>query len=189
MGEVDTQAGASAVLVTSPGVTAADGDPGDPSTVVGVTYSFDAETWLERWGMDRERAVAVSVGETTRSAAVATSTESTPAGATVDGRSTGVSTQVDAGVVETVPSERAVGEVGATVHAYLDEWAAHGPTVYVDALEDVVDATDAEVAFRFLHVLVARATETGGRVVVSLDADAVPDHVPETFAPLFGTRV
>lgn len=188
MGDADTQAGANAVLVTSSGATAAEGDPRDPSTVVGVTYSFDAETWLERCGMNRERAVAVSVGETTRSAAAAASTESTPVAAAGDSH-TSASTQVEAGAVETVPSKRAVGQVGATVHAYLDDWAAHDPTVYVDALEDVVDATDAEAAFRFLHVLTACATEAGGRVVVSLDPEAVPSHVPETFSPLFETRV
>jgi hypothetical protein len=187
MGGVDTQGGASAVLVTSPDVTAADGDPREPSTVVGVTYSFDAETWLERWGIDRERAVAVSAGEKTRSAAVATRTESAPGDA--GDSHAGVPTQVDTTVVETVASERDVGEVGAIVHEYLHEWAGHEPTVYVDGLESIVDATDAEVAFRFLHVLVARVDEAGGRVVVSLDADAAPQHVTETFSPLFDERV
>lgn len=187
MGGVDTPGGASAVLVTSPDVTAADGDPRDPSTVVGVTYSFDAETWLERWGIDRERAVAVSAGERTRSAAVATRTESTP-GDGDDGHAA-VPSQADVGVVETVASERAVGEVGATVHEYLHEWASHEPTVYVDGLERIVEATDAEVAFRFLHVLVARAEAADGRIVVSLDADAVPEYVAQTFSPLFDERV
>jgi len=184
MGGVDTPGGASAVLVTSPDVAAADGDSRDPSAVVGVTYSFDAETWLERWGIDRERAVAVSAGERTRSAAVATATESTPVG----GDGPGVSLQVDAGTVETVPSASDVGEVGTTVHEYLDEWAADEPTVYLDGLADVVEATDVEVAFRFLHALVARTGEADGRVVASLGGGGVPKHVVETVAPLFDER-
>jgi len=184
MGGVDTIGGTSAVLVTSPDVAAADGDPRDPSTVVGVTYSFDAETWLERWGTGRERAVAVSAGERTRSAAVATATKSTPDG----GDRLDASLQVDAGTVETVPSTADVGGVGTTVHDYLDEWAVHEPTVYVDGLADVVAATDVEVAFRFLHALVARAGEADGRVVASVGGSGVPQHVVETVAPVFDER-
>lgn len=173
-----SDAGGDTVLVTASGVAAADGDLADAAAAVGVTYRFDAETWLDRWGNDRERAVAVSAGEQSRSAAAVTRSESVPSG---PGEET---LQVEAGVVETVPSESDVGSVGAAVHAYLDEWREQRPTVYVDSLADVVDATDVEVTFRFLHALVARARDADARVVAAV-GDDLPEHVVGTFAPLF----
>lgn len=185
-GTIDT--GGDAVLVTAPGVAAADGDPVDrdsvdASAVVGVTYRFDAETWLDRWGDGRELAVAVSAGEQSRSAAATVGgAENGPAGPDGD------QVQVGAGVVEAVPSASDVGAVGATVHEYLAEWGNHRPTVYVDSLADAVDATSAEVAFRFLHALVARSRDVDARVVVSV-GDDLPEDVVATFAPLFGRVV
>lgn len=174
--------GGDAVLVTASGVAAADGDPADAAAAVGVTYRFDAETWLDRWGNDSEHAVAVSAGERSRSPAAVAQSESVssaPSGPSGD------PVQVEAGVVETVPSASDVGLVGAAVHDYLDEWGDYEPTVYVDSLADVVDATDVEVTFRFLHALVARASDADARVVASA-GENLPAHVEETFAPLFG---
>jgi hypothetical protein len=181
-----SEAGADAVFVTAPGVAAVDGDPmaGGPretSAAIGVTYRFDAETWLDRWGAGREFAVAVSAGERSRSAGAAATAGAAP------GSTTGPNVdqvQTEAGIVETVPSVGDVGAVGATVHGYLDEWRDHHPTVYVDSLSDVVNATSSEVAFRFLHALVARARDADARVVVSV-GDDLPEHVVGTFAPLF----
>jgi len=184
MGGGASDEGEDAVLVTASGVAAADGDPGDAAAAVGVTYRLDAETWLDRWGRERERAVAVSAGERSRSAAAATESASVTAGGRGRNGPGGGPVQVEAGLVEAVPSPEAVGAVGAAVHEYLDEWASYDPTVYVDSLADVVDATDAEVTFRFLHALVARAREADGRVVAAT-GEGLPSHVEETFAPLF----
>lgn len=181
-GASDEETGA--VLVTASGVAAADGDPTDPAAAIGVTFRFDAETWLDRWGNDREHAVAVSAGEQSRSAAAVTQSSSVSAGRSGPSGPGGDPVQVEAGVVEAVPSVSDVGTVGATVHEYLDEWSDHKPTVYVDSLADIVDATDAEVTFRFLHALVARARDADARVVASV-GDGLPAHVVETFAPLF----
>jgi len=181
MGGGTTHEGGDAVLVTASGVAAVDGDPVDAAAAVGVTYHFNAETWLDRWGADRERAVAVSAGEQSRSAAAVTGSAAAPDGAGVPGSDP---VQVEAGVVETVPSAGDVGAVGAAVHDYLEAWGEHAPTVYVDTLADVVDATDAELAFRFLHVLVSRAEDADARVVASV-GEGLPAHVVETFAPLF----
>ena len=182
MGGGASDGAADAVLVTAPGVDAADGDPGEAAAAVGVTYHFDAETWLDRWGRDRERAVAVSAGEYSRSAAaVAEGGSVSVGGPGGPGADTG---PVGAGVVEAVPSASDVGAVGAAVHEYLGEWSAYEPAVYVDSLADVVDATDVEVAFRFVHALVARAGEADARVVAAT-GDGLPRHVEETFAPLF----
>jgi hypothetical protein len=181
MGGGATHEGGDAVLVAASGVAAADGDPVDTSAAIGVTYRSDAETWLDRWGDDRERVVAVSAGEQSRSAATVTGSESVSSGPRGPGSDP---VQVEAGVVETVPSVGDVGTVGATVHEYLEEWRQYAPTVYVDSLVDIVDATDVELTFRFLHVLVARAQDADARVVASVGED-LPVHVVETFAPLF----
>lgn len=184
MGRGARDEGADAVLVTASGVAAADADPEDAAAAVGVTYRFDAETWLDRWGADRAHAVAVSAGEQSRSAATVTQSSSVSSGQSGPGVPGGDPVKVGAGVVETVPSTSDVGSVGAAVHEYLDEWDEHAPTVYVDSLSDVVDATDAEVTFRFLHALVARARAVDARVVASV-GEGLPAHVEETFVPLF----
>lgn len=184
MGGGDSDEGAGAVLVTASGVAAADGDPADAAAAVGVTYRFDAETWLDRWGHSREHAVAVSAGEQSRSAAAVTQSGSVSSGRSGPSGPGGDPVQVEAGVVETVPSESDVGTVGAAVHEYLDEWAAYEPTVFVDSLAGVVDATDAEVAFRFVHALVARAQDANARVVAAI-GEGLPAHVEATFEPLF----
>jgi len=181
MGGGATHEGGDAVLVTASGVAAADGDPVDAAAAVGVTYRFDAETWLDRWGDDRERAVAVSAGEQSRSATAVAGSESVSSGPRGPG---GDPVEVEAGVVETVPSVGDIGAVGAAVHEYLAEWHEYAPTVYVDSLADVVDATDVELTFRFLHVLVARAQDADARVVASV-GEGLPADVVETFAPLF----
>ena len=176
---------ADAVLVTESGVAAVDGDPTDAAAAVGVTYRFDAETWLDRWGADCEHAVVVSAGERSRGAAVVSGSESASnatSGPAVD------PIEVEAGVVAAVPSASDVGAVGAAVHEYLEEWRACEPTVYVDSLTEVVEAADAEVAFRFVHALVARAREADARVVAAA-GDGLPRHVEETFAPLFDATV
>lgn len=180
-----TEEGADAILVRASGVAAADGDPADAASAVGVTYGIDAETWLDRWGKDAERAVAVSAGERSRSAAAVSRSESVSTSPSGPG---GDPVQVGAGIVETVPSASDVGAVGAAVHEYLDEWRGHEPTVYVDTLADIVDATDVEVTFRFLHALVARAKAADARVVAAV-GEALPPHVEETFAPLFDADV
>jgi hypothetical protein len=184
MGGGASDEGGDAVLVTASGGAAADGDPADAAAAVGVTYCFDAETWLDRWGNDREHAVAVSAGEQSRSAAAVTSSESVSTGPSGPSGPGGDPVQVEAGVVEAVPSESDVGSVGAAVHEYLDEWGAYEPTVYVDSLAEIVEATDAEVTFRFLHALVARARDADARVVAAV-GDDLPEHVVATFEPLF----
>ena len=176
-----SEEGAGTVLVTGSGVAAADGDPEDAAAAVGVTYRFEAETWLDRWGADAERAVAVSAGEQSRSVAAVSHSDPTSTGATGPESDP---LQVEAGVVETVASASDVGTVGAAVHDYLDAWDDHAATVYVDSLTEVVGATDAEVTFRFLHALVARAQDADARVVAAVGAD-LPPHLEETFAPLF----
>jgi hypothetical protein len=157
-------------LVTEPGVGAAEADQGDPDAVVAVTYGADAEPWLERWGTGFDRVAVVSAGERARGAA-ATTPGADPISTTV-------------GVVETVPDAADVAAVGAVVHEYLSAWDA-GVTVYVDGLADVIAASDVETAFRFAHVLLARAEHADARVVASLDRDACPQHVVATFAELF----
>lgn len=176
--------GGDAILVTASGTAAPDGDPADrpdSTAAIGVTYCFDAETWLDRWGASRERAVAVSAGERSRSASVVARSESEPRSPSGPG---GDPVEVEAGVVEAVPSESDVGAVGAAVHEYLDEWTACEPTVYVDNLAAIVDATGSEVTFRFVHALVARARAADARVVATLGAE-IPPHAEATFAPLF----
>ncbi|WP_089668834.1 DUF7504 family protein [Halobacterium jilantaiense] len=175
--------GADAVLVTARGTAAADGDPADrdSAAVIVVTYCFDAESWLDRWGTSQERAVAVSAGERSRSAAAVARSDSGTRSPDGPG---GDPVQVEAGVVETVPSKSDVGAVGAAVHEYLDEWDDCELTVYVDSLGAIVDATDSEVTFRLVHALVARAQDADARVVAAV-GEGIPPHVEATFAPLF----
>jgi hypothetical protein len=161
---------AGSLLVTEPGVGAAEADRRDTSAVVAVAYDADAEPWLERWGGESDRVAVVSAGERTRGAA-ATTPGAEPISTTV-------------GVVETVPDPTDVAAVGEVVHEYLSAWES-GVTVYVDGLADVVDETDVETAFRFAHVLLARAEHADARVVASFDRDAYPRHVVATFAELF----
>ena len=184
MGGGASDEGGDAVLVRASGVAAADSDPTSATAAIGVTYRFDAETWLDRWGDNHNHVVAVSAGEQSRSAAAVTQSRSVSKGGSGPSGPSGDPMQVEAGIVETVPSASDVGAAGAAVHEYLAEWEEYGPTVYVDSLAEIVDATDAEVTFRFLHALVARAQDADARVVASL-GDGLPAHVEETFVPLF----
>ena len=164
----EARLGSTSVLVTG-GDEAADA-VGHESNVIGVTYERDAESWLAQWSGDADRVVVVSVGEQSRGSAAATASADC--------------VEAASGVVETVPRERAVGEVGALVHEYLSAW--EGPTtVRVDDLASVLDAVSTETAFRFVHAVLARTEAGEDTAVVSLDADAYPPHVVDTFAELF----
>ena len=144
----------------------------DASSVLGVTYEEDAETWLGRWNESVEHAAVVSVGERSRSAASASAGGSPLTAVT--------------GIVETVPEESDVGTVGSLVHDYLSAWAdGGGTTVFVDDLASVIDHTSTETAFRFVHAILSCADATGARVVATLDPDAYSPHVVATFAELF----
>lgn len=163
--------GAASVLATEPGVSAAEADSLDSGSVIGVTYGHDAETWLKQWGEGRDQVVVVSVGERSRGAA-ATTPDAEPFNATP-------------GIVETVPDEGDVGTAGQLVHDYLVAWSDSEPVVYLDDLAGVLDAVEAETAFRFVHAIVACAESEGARVVASFDRDAYPPHIVNTFAELF----
>jgi len=160
------------VLVARTEVSPDSVDVADDASVLGVAYEQDAETWLKRWNRDAERAVAVSVGERSRSAA------STSAG--------GNPITAVTGIVETVPDETDVGTVGTLVHEYLTAWEnAEAATVVVDDLAAVVDHTSTETAFRFTHAVVSCAAAMGARVVAAFDPEAYPAHVVGTFGELF----
>lgn len=142
------------------------------ASVLGVAYEDDAETWLERWNGDVERAAVVSVGERSRSAA------STSAG--------GSPVTAVTGIVETVPDQTDLGTVGALVHDYLSAWEDTAEaTVFVDDLTAVIDHTSTELAFRFTHAVLSCASTTDANVVATLDPDAYPQHVVGTFGELF----
>ncbi|AAG20617.1 MULTISPECIES: hypothetical protein [Halobacterium] len=168
---------ADAVIVTEPDVTAVDADPRTASTAVGVTYAFDAETWIRRWGANKDRVAAVTAG----SGDVRTATaRSSPAAHT------------DAAPIQlpaTPPNGCDMATVGVIVHAYLGAWETHDPTVYLDGLERSVAVTDPEAVFRFLHALVARARAVDGRLVASIAAHDLPADTVKTLLPLFDERV
>ena len=160
------------VLVARPGVSATDADVPRTPNSLGVAFGTDAEQWLGNWQAGATRAAVVSAGERSRSTASAVGGDNVVAGLT--------------GVIETVPERSNVGAVGALVNEYLVEWRGDGDTtVYVNDLTSLLGCVSTEMAFRFTHALLARASSTGARVVVSMDADAHPPHVVGTFEELF----
>lgn len=160
------------VLVAQPGVTATDADVPRTPNSLGVAFGTDAEQWLGNWQAGADRAAVVSAGERSRSTASVAGGDDVVAGLT--------------GAIETVPERSNVGAVGELVNDYLVKWRGDGETtVYVDDLTALLDCVSAETAFRFTHALLARASSTGARVVVSMDADVHPPHVVGTFEELF----
>lgn len=160
------------VLVAQTEDASAATDVTDSSSVLGIAYEDDAETWLGRWNGDVERTAVVSVGERSRSAA------STSAG--------GSPLTAVTGTVETVPDETNLGTVGSLVHDYLTAWEDTAETtVFVDDLAAVIDHTSTETAFRFVHAVLSCAAATDAQVVATLDPEAYPPHVVGTFGELF----
>lgn len=168
--------GSEHVLVAGPGATAVDADVPQASNVLGVAYGAAAEDWLGGFQAGPERVAVVSVGEYSRSAASARA--GADAGRDVVATATGA--------VETVPDVGDVAAVGTLVNDYLSAWNDDGDTtVFVDDLSVLLEAVDAETAFRFVHVLLSRASATDARVVAGFDTDDQPPHVARTLEVLF----
>ncbi|WP_232687054.1 DUF7504 family protein [Halobacterium zhouii] len=145
--------------------------PRTPNSL-GVTFGVDAEQWLGNWQAGADRVAVVSAGERSRTTASVAGGDDVVAELT--------------GAVETVPETSDVSVVGELVNEYLVKWRGDGDTtVYVDDLTTLLDSVSAETAFRFVHALLARATATDARVVVSMDGDAHAPHVVGTFEALF----
>lgn len=77
--------------------------------------------------------------------------------------------------------------LGTAVTLYLDDWADTGreTLVYVDALGPFVDASDIELVFQFLHLLVQTVDQFDADVVVRLDPSTTDDRTVKTFRTLF----
>jgi hypothetical protein len=167
------------VFVAGPGARATNADVTHTGNVLGVTYRAQAEDWLSDFQAGTDRLAVVSVGERSRAAAAAGSTD---AGADVGADLMASST----GAVETVTDTADVAAVGTLVNDYLSAWEGAGPTtIYVDDVATVLDHVAPETAFRFLHALVSRADAMDATVVVGFDTGAHPPHVAATFEQLF----
>jgi hypothetical protein len=77
--------------------------------------------------------------------------------------------------------------LGTAVTLYLDDWADSDreTVVYVDALSPLLEATDAESVFQFLHLLTRCVEKSDATLTVRLDPDVVAERTTNTLRPLF----
>lgn len=163
------------VFVSGRGATATDADVPRTANALGVTYSTQAEDWLDGFEAGPDRVAVVSVGEHSRSAAAVAAPD---AGLDAVASATGV--------VETVADAGDVAAVGTLVNDYLSAWEGTGTTtVYVDDVSALLDHVPPETAFRLLHALTTRASAMDARVVAGFDTSDHAPHVAATFAELF----
>lgn len=89
-----------------------------------------------------------------------------------------------------VASSADLGGVGLACSELLRRFGGDaGVRVAVDSLSDLVDATDANTAFRFLHVLTGRIAGADGLGVATLRIDRHDEQTCNTVAQLFDARV
>lgn len=131
----------------------------------------DAESWLgdhHQLTATTDSVGIVSIGERVRSTAAASPQQT--------------ATLPD---VSGVSDASEIGEIGRLTADYISKFADQGatPVVVFDAVDAVVDAAGVEATFRVLHLLGARTTGVGGRLVTVLPESLQRDEA-ETLAAL-----
>lgn len=146
--------------------------------VLAVTYSRDAEGWLDDWeehvgGPPRDVAV-LAPGEFTRAASAARPASTTHA---LPGR----------GTIESIDDPLDLATLGERARGYVERWAndGHRTVVVFETVTALLDRVPGRTAFGFLHLLTHRTRATGGLGWYYLDPRDHDDVTVRTLATLF----
>lgn len=149
--------------------------------VLWVSYTKSPDTQLRRWrahgrGQPSNLGI-VSVGESTRSAAMAMS-GSGPGGSGTDGSSTGL--------IETVSKPNDLTGLGIRINEHLHRWDGNGfqTSVCFDSLTAMLQYVDIETTYEFLHILTGRFYEAGAVAHFHMDPGAHDEQTVERLVSL-----
>lgn len=149
--------------------------PSTPTHVLGVTFESPSEDQLDTWEFDGDTPTQISiitVGDFPRSAA---------------GRGSGRRRATDQVRVDTVADPDDLTTLGLRFSDQLSEWdqANEQPVVCFRSLTALLETTDLERVFRFLHILIGRLSSAGASAHFHLDSRAHDDQTVDTLRPLF----
>jgi hypothetical protein len=151
--------------------------PSSPTHVLGVTFDSPSEEQLDTWEFDGDSTAQISiitVGDFTRSAASRGSEDRRP---------------IDPVRVDTVADPDDLTTLGRRVSDQFSEWdlADEQPVVCFRSLTALLETTDLERVFRFLHIQIGRLSSAGANAHFHLDPRAHDDQTVDTIRPLFDT--
>jgi hypothetical protein len=151
--------------------------PSSPTRVLGVTFESTSDDRLETWEFDGDAPAHISiitVGDFTRSAASRGSEDRRP---------------IDQVRVDTVTDPDDLTMLGLRISDQVSEWdlVDEQPVVCFRSLTALLETTDLERVFRFLHILLGRLSSTGAIAHFHLDPRAHDDETVDTLRPLFDT--
>lgn len=141
-----------------------------------VTLTGTAQDCLHRWEDAHDGAMPADVGVVTVGGRAG---ERDQSGGTEP-------TQVTAGGITNVGSAGDLTGIGIAVSEYLAEWGTDRPTVLCfDSITTLLQYTDIQAVFRFLHVLTRRSEQAGARAHFHLDPAAHDDRTVHIITSLF----
>jgi len=149
--------------------------PTSRANVLGVTYESPGTNRLNTWEFEEEtpaRISLINVGDFTRSSASRPSKNAHPP------ERVEVNTVLD-------PSD--LTTLGIRISEQLSEWGStdEQPVVCFHSLTALLEATELNRAFRFLHLLTRRLSSAGGIAHFHLDPETCDEKTVETLRPLF----
>lgn len=153
-----------------------------------VTAEQSVEDWLathQGAGELVEELVVVSVGDGVRSTAAAQpGTTTTPTPDPLPGEP----------VIEFVPDTENLSELGVTINAHLSETPTYGSeqtqtVLYLDSVSALLEASDTETVFRFLHVLTRVVEARGAIAYYRLGSSHVDSATISTLSVLFDSHL
>ena len=149
--------------------------PSTPTHVPGVTFESTNDDRLETWEFDGDAPAQISiitVRDVPRSAA---------------GRGSGRKRPTEQIRVDTVADPEDLTTLGRRISDQLSEWdlADEQPVVCFRSLTALLETTDLECVFRFLHILIGRLSSAGSIAHFHLDPRAHDDETVHTLRPLF----
>jgi hypothetical protein len=162
----------------------------DSENLLWVTYTRGPDEKLASWRQHSDAGPAnlgvVSVGDTMRSAAAASAAVSGSGPSELsDARGSGPPNPVEA--VEN-PSD--LTGLGITVSRYFEAWGSDQPTsLCFDSITAMLQYTEFETAYRFLHVLTGRLSAAGAVGHFHIDPAAHDDRTVESLKTLFDAVV
>ena len=140
-----------------------------------MTFESTSDDRLDTWEFDGDASAPISiitVGDFPRSAA---------------GRGSGRQHPTEQIRVDTVADPEDLTTLGRRISDQLSEWdlADEQPVVCFRSLTALLETTDLERVFRFLHILIGRLSSVGASAHFHLDPRAHDDKTVDTFRPLF----
>lgn len=151
-----------------------------------VTVEQSVEDWLATHQDVLEvvqELVLVSVGDGARSAAAANPrTATAPTPGPLPGEP----------VIEFVPDTENLSELGVSINAHLsetpnDESEQTQTVLYLNSVSALLEVSDTETVFRFLHILTRLVEARGATAYYQLDSSQIDSATISTLSVLFGS--